>query len=277
MTRRMCSLILLSLLSSVSFGQVILSKSKVNVTNDIKKWSTTIKLKAQHDLISYKNDQDGYTECKRTSVASNVILCGSYLQRDMNALLLRATIFSEGLGNLKAGDIIPNNHKILAAHSDIIGGHDIKSTQLNAFYDKVNAKCVKEKKYCLTKNEKVFYDRVIKPIAKEDKSFVIITFSVQSSMPPQQIVSHEFLHAMYFLDDKYRTHINKFWQTQMKNNERNNVKKELKALGYSDRDDKLIQNEFQAYVLMDGAEDSRLAKLANKFEPKLFKYLKASM
>lgn len=262
----------------MSMAQIILSKDKIKVTTDIKKWSLAIKLKAQSDLLSYKTDKDGYTECKRTTVAPNVILCGSYLQRDMNSLLLRATVFSEGgLGHHKPGDLIENNHKDLIANLDIVGGHDIKSKELLAFYDKVKAKCAKEKIYCLTKNEKAFHDNVVKPIAKVDKSFVIITYSVQSTLQPQQIVSHEFLHAMYFLDDKYKTQINKFWNTKLTKNERNKIKNALKTLGYSNHDEQLVQNEFQAYMLMDGAEESRLANLVTTFEPMMFKYLKAVM
>lgn len=275
--RKLCIFIILAFFSTVTFAQIVLSKNKVNITTDVKNWSNAIKLKAQHDLIAYKGDKDGYTECKRTTVAPNVILCGSYLQRDMNALLLRATIFSEGIGNHKAGDLIANNNKDLTANADIIGGHDLRSKQLLAFYTKVKAKCAKDKSFCLTYNEKLFYNKIVKPISNVDKSFVIITYSVQSSMQPQQIVSHEFLHAMYFLDDKYKTQINNFWKTKLSKKERNKIKTELKSLGYSDHDEQLVQNEFQAYMLMDGAEEARLADLVPKFEPKIFKYLKAVM
>lgn len=275
MFRKTLSLGLMFLVSfSVAHAKVVFVKDKVKVSTGIKSWALDIKLKAQKELLSYKSDKDGYTECRRTEEASNVILCGSYLQRDMNALLMRATIYFEGgIANHKAGDLVANTSKELQSHADIIGGHDITSKSLLEFYAKIKQKCAKNKAFCLTQNETDFYKHIIQPLQKTDKSFIIISYSVQSAMLPQQIVSHEFLHAMYFLDPQYQARIKKFWISGMSKLERDKIKKALKGLGYNDHNEPLIQNEFQAYMLMDGAEDSRLATLVPKFEPRMFRFL----
>lgn len=258
--------------NTLTHATVIFDPHPIRVSAGTKSWANAIKLKAQNKLI-HSQDRDGYTECKRAAEINNVVLCGTYLQRDMNAMLLRATVFAEGMANYPKGSMLTTNDKLLSTHADIIGGHDIKSNDLANFYEAVTKKCKHNKNYCLNSNEQTFYKNVYFPLQKKDENFVLISFSVQSALTSNQIVSHEFLHAIYFLDPKYKTKISKFWQVKLNRNERNKIKKQLKALGYNDQDDNLMQNEFQAYMLMDGADDARLASLVPKYEPRIFKYL----
>jgi hypothetical protein len=56
-------------------------------------------------------------------------------------------------------------------------------------------------------------------------------------------LSHELLHAKYYLDQKYKKQINDEWDS-LKKNKKEYITNLLKKLGYSD---KVIIDEYQAY------------------------------
>ena len=56
-------------------------------------------------------------------------------------------------------------------------------------------------------------------------------------------VTHELLHAKYYVDSNYRDSINKEW-TELSGKHRAHITQFLKALGYAD---KVIIDEYQAY------------------------------
>lgn len=259
-----------------AMGNVIFNQTKaISINNEIKHWAKQIKTNAINELIQLKNDTDGYTQCLTTKENLQVILCASYLQRDMNAFLLRPTIFAEGgIGNHKKGELISTQDPSISAHLDVIGGHDLTSEELSQFYSKAKQRCaLGQKDYCLTDREHYFYQQVIQPLETRSQSFVLISFSIQSTSTPEQIVSHEFVHALYFLNSHYRERIRSFWQSQMTQAQRDAIKSKLNTIGYNAADNALMENEFQAYMLMQHAEESILEEFLPQYREKLKRYL----
>lgn len=267
-------LFLVCCISTVQAKILFLANQPVNVSTGIKPWSQHIKSNAVRELIQLRNDKNGYTECRPTKALSNVILCGSYLQRDMNQFLLRAAMFSEGgIGRHQKGELVPITDKYIAAHLDVIGGHDIESKDLLAFYQQVKQHCSTHEEYCLTDNEASFHAAVITPLENRHAPFVIISFSVQSAARPEEVVSHEYIHAKYFLDSDYHAQITAYWNQVLNTQQRAEIRHKLQEIGYNAANEDLMRNEFQAYILMDYAEDSLLSSLTPHYRKQLQAFL----
>lgn len=249
-------------------AKIIFSSATIAASQNINAWTNAIKQQAITELMQFKNDSDGYTECRKTREDKRIILCGTYLQRDMNALLLRAAMYSEGgIGGHVKHALVATDDKHIRAHLDVIAGHDIKSVDLLNFYAKANSLCTEgQTRYCLTTAENNFYQRIVKPLSATNNDFVIISFSVQSAATPDQIISHEFIHAKYFLDPNYKSKITAFWKNRMTTADRNKIRLALSSLGYNKNDDDLIRNEFQAYILMHDPEDSVLSEFVSQYQ-----------
>lgn len=253
---------------------VFLQNSKIKVSTDVKAWATKVKVNTQKSLKTLERDAKEYTECQETEELEGAILCGSYIQRAMNRIFIRPAIYSEGgMGPHPSRTLVKKENPHLKAWEDMVGGHDIFSKELLEFYDKMAEKCTTDTSYCLTKTEKNFYDTVIVPLRARGKPFVIITFSVQSTLTPHQVVSHEFLHAHFFLDPKYQQRVTEFWEKHLNESERSAIRKTLQEVGYDSTDEVVMKNEFQAYILMYGANDSKLEKFVPLYREKIENFM----
>lgn len=84
---------------------------------------------------------------------------------------------------------------------------------------------------------------------------------------------HEFRHALYYIDDKYRKFCDKTWAEYLSDEQREKVTKYLKDAGYHD---KVIRDEFRAYYYTSGhnifAINPDLADYPRKINRKVIKY-----
>lgn len=259
------------LIMPVAHAKVILNlDDKINAHHGIDQWTKEIKQNAQKELSTFKNDADGYTECRETTELPGVYLCGTYLQRDMNALLMRATIHSDGYREYPKGSLVTTDNLRAKSALDILNGHDIPSEEFAEFYKKVDRECSDgSAKYCLTSAESIFRHNVMEPLLATHHSFVIIAYSVQSLKPPNEVVSHEMLHAKYFRHAAYRKKIQLFWHTQMTQNERTAIESVLSELGYDKHSEDTMINEFQAYIMQVGSDHGRLEKFSQLYKKRL--------
>jgi hypothetical protein len=69
------------------------------------------------------------------------------------------------------------------------------------------------------------------------------------------------LHAQYFRSSELRSIVSKYWDAYVTDEEKEAVKRALRANYAIDRDRELLLNEFQAYVLMHRAEGFELAAI----------------
>jgi hypothetical protein len=275
MIRHIFAAIFFASLCGLAEGRVIFTgKDTISVKSDIPSWVRSIKRSAQEEIANFHNDADGFTECRETLELPNTYLCGTYLQRDMNSLLGRATIFSDGFREYNKGSLVSLQDRRLQSLKDVMTGHDLPGNELFSFYHAARMKCAAGlSAFCLSDAENEFFKQMVIPASRRNKPFVIIAFSVQSTTVPQFTISHEMLHARFLLDAKYHDQVKSFWDTKMSADEHDQIESELKRFGYNNQDKDTMMNEFQAYILQDGADNNRLAQYIDQFRIPLYTYL----
>ena len=262
----------------------------VNVTNGIFDWRLGFRKMAAKRVREgkYEDYATGPTECRETEELAGVVLCMSYRQLDMNRMFSRITVYSEG-GTVPSRTVIPNFTGTAQKPKDgqaqlyenelrigymLTVGHDIPSVAMSEFFTKALDRCnAGERNYCLNTEEREFYDAVYLPLKTSGKPFVLIAFSVQSTWDYAAVVSHEILHAQYFLSETYRNVVDRFWNSTVSEEDRRVLVRTLDVDGgYNPHDAYVMRNEFQAYLLQVGKEDKTIdnCTLVTKHTPTSF-------
>ncbi len=65
-----------------------------------------------------------------------------------------------------------------------------------------------------------------------------------------EVVTHEISHAQFFNNKAYRDAVVQYWNEKLTEKERKKIRFALKSdsIGYNDKDEYLMINEFQAYL-----------------------------
>lgn len=63
------------------------------------------------------------------------------------------------------------------------------------------------------------------------------------------MLHHELAHGAFFTDARYAAYVHQFWQTMLTAAERDGVRRFLGGEGYDTKDEELMFNEMQAYVM----------------------------
>lgn len=235
----------------------------LRVTDGLANWRQATMERA---IIWSSMRRSSYTVCSETREIARTWVCASGSRFQMNGLLIRASIYAEGLGSHKKGTIVTRDDSEVLKYIHTIAGQDLKSDDLLAFKDLVQDQCSKNDAYCLSPAEKEFFDRVITPISASGP-FVVLAFGVTDNSY-LDVMSHEIFHAQFFLQPLYRSVVEQFWKTSVTELDRKRVKTVL-AEGYDANDDTLMANEFQAYIMMQGAETSLLKDVVPTYRQQL--------
>ena len=148
-------------------------------------------------------------------------------------------------------------------------GHDIPSDELLKFWSELEKSCSSGGACPLSEEEELFKD-VILPFAESQKPFVVISFSIDNDW--YIALSHEVLHAQYFLDSKYQEVVDGFWRDVVREEDKIKIKSILGRF-YNQNDEFLMRNEFQAYVLQAQAMQSSLQEFVKRYQEELIKKL----
>lgn len=105
------------------------------------------------------------------------------------------------------------------------------------------------------------------------KNFVVISFAKQSRMHWTDVVTHEILHAQYFNVELFRQITDAFWAEEVSPEDKKLILSALDEI-YDTSDELLMKNEFQAYILMTGAERNLLNEFVDKYRGPLMEKLK---
>jgi len=248
----------LAIFSFTANAEVIVLPS-LKVTHDVPKW------------IESSSPISDIVECRPTEEISGTHLCQFRTTGAMMMALGRANFFIEGYNGLKKlyrkGDPELNTQ---------YGGFDLRGVDLVKFYEDALEACAKDgTDDCFLSQEKELFETLILPETKKNPNFIIITFANQGRVPWRDVVSHEIMHAQYFSDSKYREIVDKFWVDEVPNEEKASVKEILYKF-YDTSDEGLMKNEFQAFMLMAGAESSFLRHLVPKYRSSLISKLAAA-
>jgi hypothetical protein len=243
----------------------------LKVETGVPAWDLEYGQKVEKMTAAKSYPADGYTECRETEEIRSAYLCISNTQKGMNSSLGRASAFIEGVGGPR-GELVKQTDPTYVSYKTRIGGHDLRGADLLRFNDAVVEACAKSKDdpaYCYNAYEKDIFENFILPRAKKDPNFVVITFGHTSNMDWREVVTHEILHAQYFIDPKFRAIADQFWNDALEDEDRAEVRDALSAY-YDPEDELLMRNEFQAYMLMAGAENNLLREFVSRYRKPLF-------
>ncbi|ANM31405.1 hypothetical protein ABI59_20250 [Acidobacteria bacterium Mor1] len=232
---------------------------KVAVTDGIAAWNEAL-LKRYEALEADGLPEDGYLECRMIEEIDRVYLCASRDDGDMNRALVRASAYVEGLDGNPQGTILDPAGPAVARIAAATAGHDLKRADLLRFYEDLRGRCESEPAFCPTPHERALFEGFILPLAADESPFVIIAYPVVVERAGQSwhwIVSHEVLHAQYFMQPEYRETVDEFWRYKVEDSDKAFVKRFL-GQTYDVSDELLLINEFQAYTLQAGNENNKI-------------------
>jgi hypothetical protein len=188
----------------------------------------------------------------------------------MNVIMDRASSYIEE-GKMKSHKDHVNDERMR-----LVGGHDLMAPAMKdywAAYQKAKPEMPPMKSQeanNLLKAEDEFWTRFILPTIEKDPKSVVLAVSVDTDY--DGTLSHEILHAQYFKDKAYNDVVDSFWETEVTANDKAGIKATLSPY-YDSKNEELMKNEFQAYMLMNGAFGSQLAMWVKKYRDKLMQLL----
>jgi hypothetical protein len=250
--------------------------SAINVATDVSNWNRRLEINATKSGINVA--EEGYTECASVNEIKGAYLCASVHLRHTNEALVRASLYVEGLFNNPKGNIAKLSSPAYLEGIRSIGGHDLNSDDLKDFWLKLQVACQTEgADVCPSKREKEFFEEFINPKLANNEKFVIISYGLHSILPWPEVVTHEIMHAQYFLQNEFRNIADNFWAdtNRVSDSDKASVAKVLSRY-YDTSTPSLLKNEFQAYILMSGAESNLLGRFVEKFRAPLLAEMKAN-
>ncbi len=274
MTRKkalFCRILIVAAFTVATFayaaGSSPLKLEKIEISQKALEWVRSAEAVARDLRLKAKYPQIGYYECRETVEISNTILCHFNNKEEMGYALARASCFIEGsfCGHGK-GTIIGFTDPGFRTALLSINGFDLKGSDLLQFYEAAKKKCEESKSdnFCLNHFEKALFEEKILPWASAVPEYVLITFARFSGEQWYKSLLHEIMHAQYFQGKKYREVVELYWRAELKEEERARIREAL-LVAYDPKDEFLMINEFQAYLLQTGAEEP--ASLLHRFVP----------
>jgi hypothetical protein len=231
------------------------SPHPVSVLDGVVAWSDELGAYA----ASHGGDHPhGVTECRWVAELDDVLLCASADTTMMNPLLTRAALFIE----VDAG-VVDRDDPLYLQFVRIIGGFDLLKDHpdparpdLLRYYSALYEACARDQTMCDAPAERAMRGMLAQAWEGRDQ-FVVITFAHRGEFPDDVVISHEILHAQFFTVPAYREVVEAYW-AGLDEQVRAQLRETLGQLGYNPKDEELIMNELQAYILMNGAELGRL-------------------
>ncbi len=253
-----------------------LSEAPIDVRSSVLAWSNWLGRLGEDRASDHPN---GVTECRWVVGLDDVLLCGSNAANTMNPPLLRASLFIEGGPRFKPGTVASRDDDAYAWALPRIGGFDLVRMQpdpphldLEGYYAALQQACARNATLCEDASERAMRELLQRAWSGRSR-FVLVTFAHASTVPDEFAVSHELLHAQYFTTPTYREVVEAYWN-ELAAGDRKAIREAL-ADKYDANDELLMRNEFQAYVLMAGADASQLAAFVGAHREPLLARLRA--
>lgn len=205
----------------------------------IKSWSNT----SLHDV-----------ECRELADIPNAFLCLTQTGDLLTGLMGRASYFNEATprGQVLSAD----DAKFTGSDQSQYVGHDTVAEFINAFYAQSAVKCAEDRELCVSPLEKELFDKVIEPLRERKiTDFAILAVEARADGFISN-VTHEILHARYYLSPTYRSIVTRFWNEKVIPDDREKIRIFLADTYNFDgpEGEALLMNEFQAYTLEEDAE-----------------------
>jgi len=207
--------------------------------------------------------------CLDVIEAPGAILCMTYAQAHMNTALMRAGVFT-GQGNgMPKGTILPARSRRLANLGKIIAGSNFTGASLIEFFAAMKA----TDQVLLAEERDVAALLASPKLAQRGDAFSLIALSVQTPGDSKATLVHEIQHATFNLNPAVSATVHAFWTTTVTGADRAAIREALGAIYNADNEEVMI-DEFQAYLLQQGAETSLLGAFTGKYKAPLLAALK---
>jgi hypothetical protein len=268
--------VLTMLLASNAMASIQI-ETPIKPSSDLRNWVDQLKTEMpETNRQMGLNPDSAFFHCRISTDNLSLHICIAPTAVRMNQVLVRATVFAEGsFGRGTKGKVVSTNHPRYADTGSQFFGHDLTGQDLLRFYNSALAECHEGKQEsCLSNGETEFFEQFVAPRAQADPNFILIAFSIESSIPWSEAASHELLHARYFLEENYRNAIDEFWEKHVLPKDKELLRFILSG-AYDPSDEVLIRNEFQAYLMMKNADASLLKIFGNRYRPFLIKHLRS--
>lgn len=241
---RLAVLGLLFVLPTV-FAEVVVRPDPLLGNGGLREWRREIQLSAEDRIRRGVASETGYTECAEVIEIPGLILCGSYFQETMNKIFMRPSIYAEGGMGHEAGTVVTAYDPGFLKGVMLIKGHDIPGHSFEEFVRKAATTG-------LTPHEAELAE-ALKGLRQKLKTYVLISFSVQNVNDYRSVTTHEGIHAQYFLNPRFKSIVDTYWQTDLAPEQQALARGILAHLGYATSDESLMANECGAYLLQWGA------------------------
>ena len=210
--------------------------------------------------------EQAQVECAQFNEIAQTYVCIFNYKLFMNAALGRVAFFVE------EKEAVRNHQEHLAAvANDRTEGHNFISSDVKKYNDR------------LLKEARTFAPPT-SPLSAVDKGFLLIEdefreqFLIPKIIPSRNVVlialaadtdtktnfSHEIMHAQYFHSAEMQKSVHTFWQNKVSRKDRELIRKKLSSQ-YNVANTLLVENEFQAYLLMTSPEKSLLKDFVKKY------------
>ncbi len=209
--------------------------------------------------------------CRDLSDIPRTSVCISQSAESVNQTLSRASAFIEGLSGGEAGIIHSwddKRAKITMLWG--IAGHDLRSSDMQRFYDALEAKCVDDVTLCITEPEtamKTYSQSKTKELGG-DTTLIALGLDDRSYLAT---LSHELIHAQFFQSPAFHDLIRGFWEAHSADDSW--LQYVVKDLGrdYDQKNTELMMNEMAAYVLEEPNYSEYLTERKKEFSAEIHK------
>ena len=185
-----------------------------------------------------------------------------------NLAFFRAASWIEGTRSAASGHFVADYFAYADAHKAYVDGFDLQGHDLAAYYHAATSACPRDKTACLNAYETEVFEKFLIPLAEQRGDYVLLGTSYGRS----GVVSHEILHAQYFLFPKFRAVVDCYFEDVLSEASRKEIRADL-AKDYDVENGYLLRNEFQAYLLQSG-DTPHLPHLRQTDRPSLLKLLR---
>jgi hypothetical protein len=243
--------------------EVYMAASAVGVPDQLLGWTLGIKSKVGNRILAKINEStdhlDRYIECVEIAQLPGAYLCCTFYQRDMNDIFTRMGLYMGAGKGHAAGSLVAQNDAILINYKKLVAGHNLPGATIRRFFEaaKIAASGAELNRFEQSWGD-VFLNHPLVSVRRDD--FYVIAFSIQNTKTQESVISHEILHAHYYLDEEYREAVRRFWESSM-NDEQRQRATQIVGLAYNTNDEDLVIDEFQAYLLQSRAQNDRMKSL----------------
>jgi len=244
-------------------ADIVLLPEAISVKEDIPKFNYRFVEE------SMENPKRHFMQCVELKDLEGALLCATGKRAYMNQALSRVSLFSEGNAANEKGTVFELDSKEVTEKT-VAFGFNIPSSEIMGFWGTLAKRC-QAVESCTSKEELELFEKVILPMSFKKPRFILITYAIDSDW--YAALSHELMHAQYFLDSRFSQTVDRFWNETLTPEDRERIRQTLGEF-YNRNDEAVMRNEFQAFLLGTHAAQQMLADFIPRYQEKLIQKLK---